>query len=142
MLPNIIINYYVLKELICQGKCKKIKLKLKHKYMPDQPTLLTICFFSGKLGQLPPTKFVAKQCFCTHVCHPKGVCLGGGGGSLPTEGPAYGEGKIGQTPPQPEKWEVCIPLECFLVPKNTADMLIQNFHACHFCEGVRNNTST
>ena len=31
MLPYFLINYHVLKELICQDKYKKIQLKLKHK---------------------------------------------------------------------------------------------------------------
>ena len=31
MLINPLINYYVLKELTCQDKYKKIQLKLKHK---------------------------------------------------------------------------------------------------------------
>ena len=31
MLLNLLINYYVLKEPICQDKHEKIKIKLKHK---------------------------------------------------------------------------------------------------------------
>ena len=42
MLFNRLINYYVLEEIMCQNKYKKIKLKLKHKYA-RLPTLPTLC---------------------------------------------------------------------------------------------------
>ena len=31
MVLNLLINYCVLKELMCEDKCKKIQLKLKHR---------------------------------------------------------------------------------------------------------------
>ena len=97
MIPNLKINYNVLKEPICRGKRKKIKLKLNTNICQiSQHCLLCVFFRESWASYRPQTKFVAKQCFCTHVCHPKGVCLQGQGG-LPTEGSAYGEGRIGQT---------------------------------------------
>ena len=136
MIPNLKINYNVLKEPICRGKCKKIKLKLNINICQISQHCL-LCVFFGKAGPVTAHKRSLWQSnvFAHMSVIRKGSASGGGS--------AYrGIDWADLRPPQPEKWEVCILLECFLVPKNTAHMLIQNFHACHFCEGVRNNTST
>ena len=105
--------------------------------MPDQPALPTLCFL-GKLGQLPPVNEVCGKAMFLHMSLiPRGSASGGRGVS------AYrGIDWADLRPPATRKVGGMHPTGMLSCSKEYGPHVDSEFHACHFSEGVRNNTST